>query len=516
MPDLHEVPTRVERIQALAATERFRWWLVFVVLEMIAAVRAAAPLERDQYWSARAGLENLQGAPLIRPDSWSWSTEGDWVPNSPVWNMVLGLGWQAGGFWGLFWVGFLSISVFFTFAIVLARVAGARALPTLVGFAPILLFAFSAFSPRATMAVQSLLFIAVLFAWWWGGKVGSVGRVTSLGVVAGAGFVVSFAGNWIHLSFMLMAAVIAVMWAVAWWASPGIRTGARLGLAASGAAGLLLGCVASPYGIAMTIERAGIVAAACRGLVSEWFSVIDLLRIQGLRFVPFALVAIVIAGVCLYWAIRLVRRRGRFDARVRIVAPLVVVGVPAVVLGLDSLRFTLTGLLVLLPVAGCVATAAIGSLHRRQESGGGVFSRPRAIEYTSGRFWTVIVSGLVVLATPLVVVNVTQGAEPPEAAVIRELPVGCRVWSTDRVAGPIILMRPDASVWIDGRADFYGRDHLLEFLRIQSTEDPLPGEAECVILPANELNRRLAESLDADPKWARRASEHGHSIWVRE
>ena len=516
MPELAELPTRRSRLLSIMATERFRWWLVYSGLLMIAAVRAATPHERDQFWSARAGIENMQGVPLIRLDTWSWSKEGDWVPNSPLWNIVLGVGWQTGGFWGLFWVGFLSITAFFTLALLLARLAGARAYPTLLGFAPVLMLGFSAFTPRATMVVQSLLFVAVLFVWWWGGKVGRVRMLRSIAVVGGAGFALSLVGNWLHLSFMLMSAAIAVMWAIGWWASPGIRWGRWLLLTAAGTLGLLLGCIASPYGIPLTFERASVVAEACRGLISEWQSILDLIDSQGMRFLPFAAVAVLIAVISPLWVVRVVRRVGRFDPRVRVVAPLTVIGVPAVLAGLDSLRFTLVGMLLLLPVLAVVATDLISALHRRQSREVRFLSHPRVQEYSSGRFWTVIFIGLMVMAVPLVAMNVVQARSVPEAAMISKLPEGCHLWATHAVGGPSILLRPDVTVWFDGRADFYGRDHVLEYLRILSPEGHLPEAANCVVLAADGTDRWLADSLETQPGWIRKAAQSGYTLWVRE
>ncbi|MGW9629484.1 hypothetical protein ACWGST_02180 [Agromyces sp. NPDC055520] len=516
MLELDELPSRRTRLLSTIATERFRWWMVFVVLVGIAAVRAANSQERDQFWSARAGIENLEGLPLIRPDTWSWSKDGDWVPNSPLWNVVLGVGWQAGGFWGLFWVAFLSITTFFALALVLARLVGARAFPTLIGFAPVLMFGFSAFTPRATVVVQSLMFVAVLFVWWWGGKVGKASMLRSLLVVGGVGFALSLLGNWLHLSFMLMSAVIAVMWAIGWWASPGIRLAQRLWLTAAGTVGLLLGCVASPYGIPLTLERARIVADVCRGVISEWQSIFDLIRIQGLRYVPFAVVVVLLAILALLWSVRLVRRGGRFDARVRIIVPLAAFGVPAVFVGFDSLRFALTGMLILMPVLAGVASGLIDRLHYRQATAVGFLSRPRVTEYTSGRFWTVIVVGLMVMATPLTVATIPEASTIPEAAVINQLPRGCRLWGNDTVGGPTILLRPDVKVWIDGRADFYGREHLYEYLHVLSLESPLPDETTCVVLSPDERNQRLADALDGNEEWTRLASAGGHNLWVRE
>src|SRR5215207_504763 len=157
MSALTRTSARRERVRALIRSERYRWWLIAALLTMLAAVRAGFPSERDPYWSARAGIETLQGAPLARPDTWSWSADGIWYPNSPAWNVVLGLGWQAMGFWGLFWVAFLAMLVFFALAVLAARALGARAIPTFFAFAPLLLGASAALSARATIVVQSLV-----------------------------------------------------------------------------------------------------------------------------------------------------------------------------------------------------------------------------------------------------------------------------------------------------------------------------------------------------------------------
>lgn len=515
MPELSPAPTHVGRILSLGDSERFRWALIFVVLEMIAAVRAATPQERDQYWSARAGIENLSGSPLIRADSWSWSSDGEWVPNSPVWNIVLGGGWQAGGFWGLFVVTFLSISAFNFLTLLLARSAGARALPTLVGITPLLFIGFAGLTPRATLVVQSLLFLAVYFAWWWGGRVRDETLVRSIAVVTGAGFALSFAGNWLHLSFMVMAPAIAILWALAWWASAGIDLGKRTLLIMGGTIGLFLGCLGSPYGIMATLEQSRIVEAACRGLVSEWFSIVGAIATGELRLLPLAVLALLLAFAPAVGAILILRTKGRFDGATRLILPLIAFGVPAVVAGMGTLRFILTGLLALLPVAAFVMTAWVDRLRARQASGSGFWSRRRVVDYTSGRFWTVLVVGLAVISLPLAVPAIGQGAKPPEVGAIAELPRGCRVWSTPAVAATVILTSPESQVWIDGRADFYGREHLVEYLRILNLERPLPRAAECVLLPIEPETAALVSSLDGDAQWWRISTGADFAAWAR-
>ena len=119
------------------------------------------------------------------------------------------------------------------------------------------------------------------------------------------------------------------------------------------------------------------------------------------------------------------------------------------------------------------------------------------MEYTSGRFWTVVIVGIAIVLSPIALVTIGRGARPPEAAVAAMMPDGCRVWAEAPAAGPIILMRPDSKVWIDGRADFYGRDMILEYRRISSGEDPLPKLADCVVMPSDsDVDQRLQGLLD--------------------
>lgn len=528
MVDAHEAPTTErparrrcvparEWFDRLLASESFRWWLAFGVLSVFAAVRSATSLERDPFWSARAGVENLEGSQLVRADTWSWSTDGVWYPNSPGWNIVLGLGWQALGFWGIFVAGFLAITLMFGLALLLARLAGARALPTLVGITPILLAATSGFSPRATVVVQCLIFVGVLFAWWWVGIARRMRPGISWLVIATVGFALSLLGNWVHVSFMFMAGAIAVMWAIAWWSSPGLTMAARVGHVMAGSLGLLLGCVLSPYGIELTLERSRVVDRIARGLVSEWMSVLDFLARAEYQAIPIAVIALSAIVGCTFWVGRLHRRGGRFDARMRIILPLALFGILAVCAGFGTVRFLAVGLVAILPVAGAAATDAVDALRQRQRTTSGYWSRPRVMAYTSGRFLTVVILIVGLIVAPLAASRIAVGALPAEARIAERIPEGCRVWAKIGAAGPIILTRPDTEVWIDGRVDFYGRDRVVEYAQILLGQSPLPEQTGCVVLPSPALDPfPLADSLDDDPTWARTAEAEGFVLWVRQ
>lgn len=484
---------------------------------MLAAVRAAVPTERDHYWSAQAGLEVLNGTPLARSDTWSWSAEGMWYPNSPAWNVVLGLGWQSLGFWGLFLVAFLSMSALFGVALLGARLAGARALPTLLVFIPILLGASASLSARATVVVQAFVLAAAIFAWWWGGIANRLNSVAAIAVVGAVGFGVSFAGNWVHLSFMLMAAAIAVMWAVAWWLSPGLNALRRIALTLAGTTGLFLGCILSPYGVELTLERSRVVSEICQGIIIEWTSVFRAAEFGDFRWIPVAVVAACIALGSGMWAFRSLRRHGRSDARIRLLVPLAIFAVPMTLIGFGALRFLGIGMLAILPVAAAATTALVDVVHERQGAGG-ILARPKLVEYASGRFWVTVMTGIAIVLAPLAAFGASKGSKTPEAVLGELLPRDCSLFSDAGAAGPVILTRPDVKVWIDGRADFYGRQHLIESVRIFSAIDPVPEEADCVLLPLwDGLGHviPLALSLDRDPVWDRIATLDGYALWVR-
>ena len=89
-----------------------------------------------------------------------------------------------------------------------------------------------------------------------------------------------------------MAPVVAVMWAIAWWASPGLGPDTEPRFSSvGGAIGLAIGCVLSPYGVGLTIERSRMVAEVCQGVITEWMSLIGAVKGGELRWIPVAIVA---------------------------------------------------------------------------------------------------------------------------------------------------------------------------------------------------------------------------------
>ncbi len=84
----------------------------------------------------------------------------------------------------------------------------------------------------------------------------------------------------------------------------------------------------------------------------------------------------------------------------------------------------------------------------------------------------------------------------------------------------MLLLRPDVRVWVDTRADYWGRERNREALDVLAGDDasaaPLVG-ADCVLLSTGGglPTAGLVRALDADAAWAARGAAGGVRVWVR-
>lgn len=492
-----------------------RWDLVLAsgFALAFALARAGRAAERDPYWQIRAGAENLAGVPLARPDTWTWSgVAGDWYPNSPLWNLLLAGSYAAGEFWGLFAFSALALLALLVLTALLAARLGARRLPGLLGLFAIFAGALPYLGARATLGAQLLIATAVLVGLWLSDRAAVLGTGPLAGATAVAALVLSVLGNWVHLSFLLVGPGLAVVWALLWLLRPRLAVARRTVLAVAGAVGWLLGPVLSPYGLAGGLARARAVQEVSQGLLTEWSSPFD--PIQGGQWDVMAVVAVLVAAASAWW-LWVEARRG---ADVRLLAALVLIGVPASVAGLVALRFLGIGPVTLAPVVAALATRLVDRLRQRLGRPGDP-SRVRAAlaDYTAGRFWRVVLTVVLVALAPVALVLAGEHAVPRERAILARLPAGCRVFSAPDIAGAAVLLRPDAPVWMDGRADFFGRELLQLGVSHWTGEHPsvVPEGTGCVLLePTRPLTTGLRARLAASGQWRLAATADGFELWL--
>lgn len=100
------------------------------------------------------------------------------------------------------------------------------------------------------------------------------------------------------------------------------------------------------------------------------------------------------------------------------------------------------------------------------------------------------------------------------------LPAGCREFGTPIDSASIILTRPDVQVWIDNRADYWGRDRITQaqgYLYRVDQATLIPPGTTCIVLSdaaADPAISPLIEALDADPDWERVSGTVGGSLWL--
>ncbi len=502
------------RLQQLAEVVRspgFDRFLVPAFLAAFVIARAGKFEERDPYWQARAGLENLAGLPLARPDTWSWSGVGGlWYQNSPLWDNVLGLGWAAAGFSGIFVVFAVVLGGYFTVTTLLGRGLGGRALPTLAAVLVTVPPALSMLNPRATLVVQVIVLAAIYLAYWLArGPALRWPAVLIAALVGVSAAAISVLGNWVHLSFLLIGPGMALLWGIIWgFARLTWRRKALLILV--GGLGWALGPMLSPYGLAGGLARSQAVQEACEGLILEWTT--PLSATISPAFWLMAAAAVAAAGLASFWLWRR-WQQGERSLEFGVLVALSALGVPAALAGLTAIRFLGIGLLTLAPVLAVAATGAVDSLRERQRSGTALRWR----EQTTGAYWRVVLTAVVVVLLPGSLYLGAKRAVPDEIGVVTQLPASCQLFSSSALSSVVVLTRPDVLVWIDGRADFFGRDHLLATYAFLAVKTPtlVPEGTECILLDVKAPeSSSLAPALDASPQWRVLADQDHYRIWV--
>ena len=500
------------KVVAGASHRRWDSVLLWGFLVALALARAGHPDERDAFWQIRAGMENLAGVPLARPDTWTWSgVEGNWYPNSPLWNMLLALSYGAAGLWGLFVISALTILALLMVTNVVGRRLGARPLPGLLGLLVVYSAAFPMLSARATLVIQLLLLSAVYVALRLSDRATTMVPTVLAGAVMASALGLSTLGNWLHLSFLLLGPAMAGVWGLIWLLSPGLTGRRRIVLIVAGGIGWLLGPVLSPYGVVVGLARARAVQEACEGIIQEWASPFSPLVPQ--KFLFMLTVALVLALGAMGW----LYRRWRAGAPVRDLAALVAIGVPTAFAGLVAIRFLGVSLLVLAPVAAAAATRAVDWLRSRPAPAAlpvGLAARLR--DYSTGRFWRIVMTATLVVVSPGVVWLGVQHGEPPERAIVNQLPAGCRLFTDSVLASATVLLRPDVPVWMDGRFDFAGRAMILDGYGYQggTMPEPVPPGTTCVLVAANEDGAALRARLSSSGDWRRESGDGTLELWL--
>lgn len=499
----------------------------------LAAVRAGVVEERDPYWEARAGLENLSGVPLARPDTWSWAPlDHDFFPNSPAWNYLLGISWWTGGCWGLFVFGLLAIFGFFALAYLMARKLGAHPLGALAGIVGGFICAMSMLSSRGTLGVQILLLLGLFIPTWWRPRLERHSSWANAGTFLVIGACLGTVGNWTHLSFFFLGPALGACWGVYWLASdwPGswrlrLHDARRWAVTLGGGVGLVLGSLATPYGVVGTLERSRETAETGSTYILEWASPFDQrffrMGLLGMQWPIVGLICLTSVALMVRWLFGRLRS-GSVDNRFALILSIATLAVPSAIAGEFALRFLGTSILLFIPIW---ATAITWAAHRAKQGADALAEDNRfkesATRWTQTSSWRNVLTMVLALLLPFAMwLSLGLHARPAELDAIESLPRGCRLFTTAEIAGPSILARHDVPVWMDGRADYYGLQRITEFNDYLqgASETTAPPGATCAIFPALTQTDKVPAMnarLNADPQWRLVATINSFDVWLR-
>jgi len=454
---------------------RRAWLLAWLAFLPVVVVRAGVLSEGDTFWEIRVGLLTIAHHAIPATDTFSWTMHGKpYSQNSWGFDVLAAIAYRLGGLPGAAVLCALITLGMIALVLALARTLGATATASaiIVFLASPLLIAWLTARPQLvdyTVVPALILLLRGIererHRW---------APVVLIGLLTVA---------WINLhSAALLAVAIAgasaaVMFVLA-------RRDSRWRYAVAATAAAAAGCLANPYGIGV-LHEAGQVQASSAGVITEW-APFDLASPSQDLMMAAGLAALIIA-----W-----RRREAV-----LLAALVVCMAGSV----EAIRFLPFVVILAIPLLAAFVSVPPDPIRRYLTSRRVMFQRCGALG----------MAAVVVLAAP----SLTHIGRPDPstypAALVADIPHGCRLFTTDLIGSYVILARPDVLVSLDTRNNLYGTALLVAEERVLHGMGNLSrglAGAGCVLVPRSY---GLAARLRHDAQWKVRAASHFAILYVR-
>jgi hypothetical protein len=461
--------------QRQRAAGRRAWLLAWLALLPLVIVRAGVLSEGDTFWQIRVGLLTVAHHSIPATDTFSWTMHGKpYFQNSWGFDVLVAIAYRLDGLPGAALLCALITLAMMALVLALARTLGGSATAAALAFllASPLLIGWLTARPQlvdyATVPALILLLRGIereRFRW---GAVALTGLLTVV---------------WINLHAVALlevaiaGATAAVLFVLA-------RRDSRWYFALAATAAAAAGCLVNPYGIGV-LHQAGQVHAFSSGLISEWAPFDPASPMQDLTMAA-GLAALIIA-----W-----RRR-----EAALLAGLVV----CLACSVEAVRFQPFVVILAMPLLAAFVSVPPDPIRRYLTSRRVMFQRCGALG----------MAAVVGLAAP----SLTHIGRPAPslypAALVAEIPHGCRLFTTDLLGSYVILARPDVLVSLDSRNNLYGASLLLAEERVLHGIGNLSGGlagAGCVLVPRSY---GLATRLRHDAQWQVRAADQFAILYVR-
>jgi len=454
---------------------RRAWLLAWLALLPLVIVRAGVLSEGDTFWQIRVGLVTIAHHSIPATDTFSWTVHGKpYFQNSWGFDVLVAIAYRLGGLPGAAALCALITLGITALVLALARILGASATAAALVFysaSPLLIGWLTARPQLFDYAAVPALILLLRGIERGGLRWGAVALTGLLAAV------------WINLhTTALLAVGIAGVSAAVLFVLARRESRWRYVVAATAAAAV--GCLASPYGIGV-LHQASQVQADSSGIITEWLPFDPASPTQDL------IMAAGVAAVIIAW-----RRREAV-----VLAALVVCMAGAV----EAVRFQPFVGILAIPVLAAFVSVPPDPVRRYLTSRRVMFQRCGALA----------MAAVVVLAAP----SLTHIGRPEPktypAALVADIPHGCRLFTTDLLGDYVILARPDVPVSLDGRNNLYGPALLIAEERVLhglgNLSRGLAG-AGCVLVPRSY---GLASRLRHDAQWQLRAADQFAVLYVR-
>lgn len=463
------------------------WKILTMMLALaLALTRTIYISEPDILWQTKSGMDTLNGEPLLRPDTYSWSAAGEtYLSNSWLWNSTLGVVYRMWGFYGIsFLTGILVLGVLTGIIYLLRR----RSIPWMATFFTVA-FVGLACNPWLSGRPQILDYLFIVIAMVLLERISIRSFKSHILIFSVMTLIIAIWNNF-HLTGAVGAPLFAALYFLRQTSGLSIRESLTLPLARSVLLGVLLiaVCILTPFGI-KGLTKPFTTVSTSTGVVTEWLSpwlFQDNVQTGG---------AIVVAFM-IFVFVMLYRRKGYFSA-VFLLGMMVI----------SSIQVRWIPFLVLVSVIWIAQLLNI--------LGNMVKEKYRVYVKTVAFAISLVV---VVFGSLTFIPQDRVSGAPYGYDLVSQLPRGCKLFSTPSLAGPVIFARPDVKVSVDGRNDLYG-DRYIEQNRISYGIDDAEqwldkNGVNCILLDA-ELP--LTQLLEQSSQWKLEATNSRDvKLWLRK
>jgi hypothetical protein len=453
---------------------RRAWLLAWLALLPLAIFRAGVLAEADTFWQIRVGLLTIARHSIPATDTFSWTMHGKpYFQNSWGFDVLVAIAYRLGGLPGAAVLCALITMGVIALVLALARAVGGSATASAIVFLIVARLLIGWLTARPQLVDYAAVPALILLLRAIERKHARWGAVALTGILTAV---------WVNLHAEALLAVAiagasaAVLFVLAWRDS-------RWCYAVAATAAAAVGCLANPYGIGVLFQ-ASQVHADSSAYITEWAPFNPASPVQDLTMAA-GLAALIIA-----W-----RRREAI-----LLAALVVCMAGSV----EAVRFQPFVVILAVPLLAALVSVPPEPIRRYLTSRRTMFRQCGALG----------VAGLFVVTAP----SLTHLGRPDQsiypAALVADIPHGCRLFTTDLIGSYVILARPDVPVSLDGRNNLYGAVELAEERTLHGLGNVSRGlaGAGCVLVPRSY---GLAPLLRHDGEWQLRATDKFAVLYVR-